>query len=91
MKPLISLIRQTKILKDISIVQKRENNVYRNFISKKEFVDDQINKLNRSPNIDTVLHIKCACNRDFIYTEITDIPEDNVICECGQKVIEFSQ
>jgi len=89
MKPLLQMIRPSAFLKNISIVQKLDNGVHRNYVDRNEFIS-YIQSISRPPDVDTVLYVRCACNRDFIYTEITDIPNGNVNCECGQKVIEYN-
>jgi hypothetical protein len=89
MKALISFIRKSKFLKNISIVQKNEGSMNVNFIDRNELIS-YLNSIPRQLNVDTVLFVKCACDRDFIFAENTDIPNGNIICECGQMVIEYS-
>lgn len=89
MKALVSFIRKSTILKNISIVQKNEGSVNVNFVSRNELTA-YLDSILRPLNVDTVLYVKCACDRDFIFAENIDIPNGNIICECGQKVIEYS-
>lgn len=89
MKALVSFIRKSKVLKNISIVQKNEGSTNVNFVDQNELIA-YLNSISKPPNIDTVLYVKCACDRDFIFAEITDIPNGNINCECGQVVLKYS-
>ncbi|MDO8640291.1 MAG: hypothetical protein Q7R33_02005 [Nitrosarchaeum sp.] len=93
-KAIVEFIRQTSILKKVSIVQKQlSKTTYRNFYNKDElveFIQQFENLVTSNVKPDAVLYVRCACNYDFIYTTYNDIPETNVDCRCGQKVIEYS-
>jgi len=88
MKPKVSFIRQTTLLKKVSIVQLRQDQTTRNFNNRDELVS-YLNKIDPQPDMDTVMYVRCGCNRDFIFTEISDIPPSDVNCICGQKVIKY--
>jgi len=90
MKPIISYIRQTTLQKQTSIVRKKgPQGALTDFVDRDELVAF-IQSISPAPGTDTVLYVRCCCYRDFIYTEYIDIPPNNVNCECGQKVIEYS-
>jgi hypothetical protein len=76
-------------LKNISIVQTVDKGVSRNFNNKDELVQ-LIKGIVPPLEYDTIMYVKCGCNREFIYATFDDIPADNLICECGQKVIIYS-
>jgi hypothetical protein len=86
MKPSLQYIKSNKLFKQAPIV----HNKGKGFKNKKELIDF-INDIKlRSINTDVLLHIKCSCNQEFIFSTINEIPEKNVICDCGQKVIVYT-
>jgi|GEM_PF-5678799 len=90
MKPIISFIRQTTLQKMTSIVRKKDKSgSIRNFVDKNE-LDSYIKSIPAQQDVDTILYVRCCCYKDFIYAEYNDIPQENVNCECGQKVIEYA-
>ena len=93
MKAIVSFIRSTTILKKVPIVQKTINidtGARRNFDDKAELVDF-INSMPPPQGYDTVMYVKCGCNREFIYPTFNDIPADNLTCVCSQLVIVYGQ
>lgn len=50
-----------------------------------------INQLSKYDyGVDTiVLHIRCECNKEYIYKTIQDIPSVNITCECGNSIIKY--
>ena len=85
---IISFTRSTTILKNISVVQKTDQGMSRNFNDSNELIQT-IQAIVPPPDYDTVLYIKCGCKREFIYATYDTIPTVNLTCVCGQKVIEY--
>ena len=77
--------RQTTLLKKCAIVHNVKQN--KKFANKADLVKF-LNSF-ESDNVSECLHVKCVCNKDFIYATISDIPTSKVICDCGQKIIEY--
>lgn len=88
MIPILSFIRKTTILKQISIAQITDGSTKRNFHDKTELVT-VIDSIPPPVGADTVLYIKCGCGREYIYVTTGDIPATDFNCVCGQKVIEY--
>jgi hypothetical protein len=86
MRPTLQYIKNNKLFKQTPIVHDKG----KSFKNKKELIAF-INSIKlRSINTDVLLHIKCACNQGFIFSTINEIPEKNVVCDCGQKVIVYT-
>jgi len=88
MKPKVSFIRKTTLLKNISIVQLRQDQTTRNFNDRGELVS-YLNQIVPQPDVDTVMYVRCGCYRDFIFKDISDIPQSDVNCVCSQRVIKY--
>lgn len=86
MKPSIQFIKSNKLFKQVPIV----HNKGERFKNKNELLAFINDVKSRSVNSDVLLYVKCSCNQDFIFSTINDIPEKNVICDCGQKVIVYT-
>jgi len=85
---ILSFIRKTTILKNVSIAQMTDGSLKRNFYDKAELVS-VIDSIPPPAGADTVLYIKCGCGREYLWTTTDDIPTTNFDCVCGQKVIEY--
>jgi len=88
MKPKVSFIRQTTMLKKISIVQLKQDQTTRNFKDRDELVS-YLDAITPPPDMDTVMYVKCGCGNEFIYSIIEDIPTSDVFCKCSQIVIKY--
>jgi hypothetical protein len=82
---LISLIPQL----NVPIVRKKESkDNYRNWINKVELTD-YVDALYKPPASDCYIYIKCKCGVEYEYTNKQTVPDKNVICKCGRKVVEY--
>jgi len=71
-----------------SIVMKRVGSTYQNWANKTELTD-MIDVCYAPPTSDTYLYIICGCGEEYTYTTKNDVPDSNVTCSCGRKVIEY--
>lgn len=81
----ISVNRPLALDNNASLLKKADNI---NWADKTELTD-YIDLLYVSPNSDTYLYVKCDCGIDYIYTEKSDVPSDDVTCSCGRNVIKY--
>jgi len=90
MRPAISYhaSRLPLALANMSIVQKYEGDKAINFASKQDFID-HIDSKNTIPDADVHLVISCQCGKVYSYETPEHIPESNVVCECGRKVLIY--
>jgi hypothetical protein len=88
MKAIVSFIRPTTVLKTVPIVQKNEGQFKRNFANREELVQS-IQEIPPPTTYDTIMYVRCGCNREMIYETYDDIPASNVTCVCGQLVIVY--
>ena len=76
---------------NISIVMKKiTKNEYVNWKNRIELVN-YIDELYAPPTSDTYLLICCQCGREYRYIDKTEIPSFNLVCQCGRKIIEYSE
>ncbi len=75
---------------NISVVQKRESNKYRNWLNKDELVN-YIDSLPVSNGVESYIHIKCHCGLEHKFLTKDDVPDKNFNCKCNRKIIEYGQ
>jgi hypothetical protein len=90
-KSVISYISiKSRFLLDISIVRKKMSKTsYRNWKKKNEFTD-YVDSLYVPPHCQHYVYILCSCGEEYFYADKEEIPEESFVCNCGQKVIEYS-
>ena len=75
-------------LANISIVQKLDGHQAVNFASKQDFIAN-IESKNTITDADVHVVITCQCGKVYSYDTAGDVPESNVICGCGRKVLIY--
>jgi len=87
-KPVISYVANETIL-NIPIVRKKVSKTsYVNWTDKTEFTN-YVDTLYVPPTSDCYVYIKCQCGIEYEYENKTAVPESNLTCSCGRKVIEY--
>ena len=89
MKAILSYNQRTTVLKTVSVVQKKCAGVCVNFTNKDDLISE-IQKSTPPNNNDAIMSITCGCNRDYIFSNYSDIPANNLTCVCGQLLLAYS-
>ncbi len=74
---------------NVSIIRKQESPSYfRNWNNKTEFTNF-VDTLYVPPTSNCYVYIRCQCRSEYAYASKTEVPDGNITCHCGRKVIEY--
>lgn len=72
------------------VVQKREGQGYRNFKNKAEFINF-VDSIRPSRRVTGYVTVKCSCGKSYEYLSKSEIPESNLICDCGRQILIYDK
>jgi len=70
------------------IVRKREGQSYQNFKNKAEFIDF-VDSVRPSRRVTGYVTVKCSCGKTYEFSSKDEIPDSNLICDCGRHVLIY--